>query len=97
MKQMRSRFRLISLLLACAFLLTAAVCTGTVLKTAGITLQSLIALPASLVSVSPDPSASNGFSPDPETTPAPSGLPAAEIETPGTDNTPEPEYNVFGL
>ena len=45
MKQLRSRFRLISLLLVCAFLLTLAFCTGTALKTAGITLCSLPALP----------------------------------------------------
>ena len=43
MKQMRSRFRLITLLLVCAFLLVLAVCSGTALKAAGITLDSLAA------------------------------------------------------
>ena len=33
MKQMRSRFRLLTLLLACAFLLAVVLCTGHVLKT----------------------------------------------------------------
>ena len=36
MKLMRSRFRLISLLLTCVFLLTALVCTVTALKQAGV-------------------------------------------------------------
>ena len=40
MKLMRSRFRLIALLLACVFLLTAVVCAASVLKQAGVTLPS---------------------------------------------------------
>ena len=98
MKQMRSRFRLITLLLVCAFLLVLAVCTGTALKTAGITLDSLASsLPAIGATPSPDPSVSPDESPDAGFTPAPSVLPALESGFPETDNTPDPEYNVFGL
>ena len=40
MKQMRSRFRLLTLLIVCAFLLTVVLCTGHILKTTGISLSS---------------------------------------------------------
>ena len=98
MKQMRSRFRLITLLLVCAFLLVLAVCSGTALKAAGITLDSLASsLPVIGATPAPDPSASPGESPDPGFTPGSSILPALESGVPDTDNTPDPEYNVFGL
>ena len=41
MKLMRSRFRLIALLLACVFLLTAVVCTASVLKQTGVTVSAV--------------------------------------------------------
>ena len=92
MKLMRSRFRLIALLLACVILLTAAVCTASVLKQAGVTVPAVHqVLP---VSGSPSPEASPA---DAETTPAPSQDAPDETGTPGTDNTPVSEYNLFGL
>lgn len=100
MKQMRSRFRLLTLLLACAFLAAVVLCTGHILKNAGISFSSL-SLPLPGVSVSTDPSVSPGLSPAPDTTPDPSALPAeipsADPAVPGTDNPPEQEYNVTGL
>lgn len=99
MKQMRSRFRLLTLLLVCAFLVTLAVCTGTALKTAGVTLSSL--LPASPVqgTAAPAASVSPDIFPDPEASPAEgSDVPGLFRDLfEGTDNTPDPEYNVFGL
>ena len=99
MKQMRSRFRLIALLLACAFLLVLVLCTGSVLKEAGITLSSLSSVRIPGVSASPDPSVSPEpfSSPDaaPET-PAPNLTPSPD-DFPETDISPDPEYNVFGL
>ena len=98
MKQMRSRFRLITLLLVCAFLLTLVLCAGSVLKTANITLSSLSSgvnyvvdkvVPA--VSVSPEISSGE------ESTPAPSEAVTPGALFPGTDNSPNPEYNVYGL
>ena len=98
MKQMRSRFRLISLLLVCAFLLAAALCTGTALKAAGISLASLPSLPPlGISSPTPDPSVSPSVSPGGEPTPSPVESDPAGSLPPGTDNTPDPEYNVFGL
>ena len=100
MKQMRSRFRLLTLLLACAFLLAVVLCTGHVLKTSGISLSSL-SLPLPGVSASPGPPGSPDPSLSPESTPDPSELPAetfpADPALPGTDNPPEVEYNVTGL
>ena len=97
MKQMRSRFRLITLILFCVFLLTLVLCTGNVLKTAGITLSSLPSLAGISLSVSPEPSPSPDISAEgpsasvqPEPTPAGNGFP-------GTDNFPEQEYNTTGL
>jgi len=98
MKQMRSRFRLIALLLVCAFLLTAALCTGTALKTAGISLASLPSLPPlGGSSPTPDPSSSPSVSPGEEPEPTPADSVPMDSILPGTDNTPDPEYNVFGL
>ena len=96
MKQMRSRFRLITLLLVCAFVLTLSLCVGNALKTAGISFSSLF----TGVTSSPEVSVSPDVSPAEEATPAPSGLPADGSPTPGTDNSPVPEYNdynIFGL
>lgn len=97
MKQMRSRFRLITLLLVCAFVLTLAVCVGSVLKESGVTLASLPKLPLIGNTPSPGPSVSPDASPVDEPTPAPSEAPSDTTVLPGTDNSPDPEYNTFGL
>ena len=97
MKQMRSRFRLITLLLVCAFVLTLAVCAGSVLKASGITLASLPRLPVIGATPSPGPSVSPDASPSDEATPAPSEAPSDGAVLPGTDISPDPEYNIFGL
>lgn len=102
MKQMRSRFRLLTLLVVCAFLLTIVLCTGHVLKTAGISLSSL-SLPLPGISASPDPSVSSDASVSPDASLAPEGTPdpwagfSVENTPAGTDNPPEEEYNVVGL
>ena len=96
MKQMRSRFRLLTLLIVCAFLLTVVLCTGHVLKTARISLSSL-SLPVPGLSSSPDPSVSPESSPSPKSTPDPWAGFSVENTVPGTDNPPEEEYNVLGL
>ena len=93
MKQMRSRFRLITLLLVCGFLLTLALCGGSIIKTTGFTLPSLPSLPLISGTVTPDPSAS----PAGDATPAPSVSPLPGSSSPAPDNSPVPEYNVFGL
>ncbi len=97
MKQMRSRFRLLTLLLACAFLLTLVLCAGKTLKTAGITLDTLLSPTAASGTPQPDSS----VTPDPwfgaiTVTDAPDTTPAGS-EPPGTDNPPPAEYNLFGL
>lgn len=93
MKQMRSRFRLFSLLLVCAFLVTLALCGGRILKEAGIT------LPAGLPSfpVSPVASSSPEIPPGGESASQAPEISPSGSEAPGTDNSPVPEYNVFGL
>ena len=96
MKQMRSRFRLLTLLIVCAFLLTVVLCTGHILKTTGISLSSL-SLPVPVLSASPDPSVSPESSPFPESTPDPWAGFSVENTPRGTDNPPEEEYNVLGL
>ena len=96
MKQMRSRFRLLTLLIVCAFLLTVVLCTGHILKTTGISLSSL-SLPVPGLTASPDPSASPESSPSPDSTPDPWAGFSFENTTPGPDNLPEEEYNVLGL
>ena len=96
MKQMRSRFRLLTFLLACAFLLTLILCAGSVLRSAGITLASLSSLPPVSGTSAPDSSVSPELSPGAETISAPEETPAGS-SLPGTDISPEPEYNVFGL
>ena len=92
MKLMRSRFRLISLLLVCAFLLTVICCAASGLKRAGIDIRSLTnaqpsVSPAAETSSSPVPS---GETPSDES-------PQAENNTDGATPNPESEYNVFGL
>lgn len=92
MKLMRSRFRLISLLLVCIFLLTAVICAASAMKQAGVTFSSVQqALPESGIP-SLDSSPADGI-----TTPAPSESSPDETENPGTDNSPVSEYNLFGL
>ena len=92
MKLMRSRFRLIALLLACVILLTAAVCTASVLKQAGVTVPAVQqVLP---VSGSPLPETSPA---DVEATPEPSVTPEDENTSEETDIQPDSEYNIFGL
>ena len=97
MKQMRSRFRLITLLLVCAFVLTLSLCVGNALKTAGISFSSISIQSITGVTASPEPSVSPDVSPVEKSTPAPSDLPEDESPLPGTDNSPVPEYNIFGL
>ena len=96
MKQMRSRFRLLTLLIVCAFLVTVVLCTGHVLKTEGISLSSL-SLPLPGISASPYPSVSPEASLPPESTPDPWAGFSVENTPPGTDNPPEDEHNVLGL
>ena len=92
MKRMRSRFRLISLLLACIFLLTAVVCTGSVLKQAGISLPVVHqVLP---VPESPAPEASL---PDEKVVTSPPETAEDENLPEETTNQPNSEYNLFGL
>ena len=97
MKQMRSRFRLLALLLACAFFLVFVLCTGNVLRTAGISLSSFSSLPLVSGTPSPDPSVSPEIPADAEPSPEPSGSSPAESDPPGTDIVPDSQYNVFGL
>lgn len=92
MKLMRSRFRLISLLLTCIFLLTAVICTVSVLKQAGITLPSVQKLIPS--SVSPSPEASPA---EEEPSPAPTDSATDEILPEETDIQQDSEYNIYGL
>ena len=97
MKQMRSRFRLITLLLVCAFVLTLSLCVGNALKTAGISFSSISIQSITGVTPSPEASVSPDVTHAEGPTPAPSGLPADGSPGPGTDNSPVPEYNIFGL
>lgn len=98
MKQMRSRFRLLTLLLACAFLLTFALCTGSVLKESGFSFASLSALSSVGGTPSPAPSLSPDVSPAPETSPDPSDTVSPDPPAvPETDNPTEPVYNLYGL
>ena len=91
MKLMRSRFRLIALLLACVFLLTAVVCTASVLKQTGVTVSAVQQiLPASESPSETSPSRE-------ETTPEPSETPDDENASEETDIQPDSEYNTFGL
>ena len=99
MKLMRSRFRLIALLLACGFLLTAVLCAASVLKQEGFDFSS--AWPLLTVSDSPAPDASPaGAEADPagtEADPAPSGKSDPENLTEKVTIQPDSEYNIAGL
>lgn len=100
MKQMRSRFRLITLLLVCAFLLTLSLCTGRALKEAGISFSSLSFPSITGITSSPDPSASLEDSAPASSSPIMTEMLPVESVIPGTDNSPVPVYNnyeVFGL
>ena len=91
MKLMRSRFRLIALLLACVVLLTAVVCTASVLKQTGVTVSAVQQiLPASESPFETSPARE-------ETTPEPSETPDDENASEETDIQPDSEYNTFGL
>ena len=101
MKQMRSRFRLLTLLMVCAFLLTLVLCVGSALKTAGISLASLSHIG---VSASPAPAGPSGDLSVPEQTPISSDPIPSRPETVPEENTPpstdilqESEYNIIGL
>ena len=97
MKQMRSRFRLLTLLLVCAFFLSFVLCAGSVLRMTGFSMDPRSWLQAAGVSVSPDPSPAPDVPESPEPFPVSPGPPSAENDIPGTDNTPDSEYNIFGL
>jgi hypothetical protein len=92
MKLMRSRFRMISLLLACIFLLTAVLCTVSALKQAGIPLPSAQKLLPSSVSPAPETSPA-----EEELTPVPTDSATDEILPEATDIQPDSEYNIYGL
>ena len=92
MKLMRSRFRLIALLLACVILLTAVVCTASVLKQAGVTVPAMQQILPASESPSPETSPAGV-----ESTPEPSGTPGDENASEETDIQPDSEYNIFGL
>lgn len=101
MKQMRSRFRLITFLLVCAFFLALAVCARGVMNAAGIGLPSVSDMVSGVVPSLPGSGDAVGEPASEEFTPAPSVSPSevppeAEGDS-GTDNTPVPEYNVYGL
>ena len=97
MKQMRSRFRLLTLLLVCAFFLTAVICAGAVLKTAGVSLDSLPRLPFPGGTASPGPSLTPDGPEAGETLSPPPSAGPEETPLPGTDNPPETQYNIYGL
>ena len=94
MKQMRSRFRLLTFLLACAFMLVMVLCAGRALNASGITLSSVASV---FTSVFPGPAPSPSAAPADD--PAGSPLPSAPVEdlSPGTDISPGEEYNIYGL
>lgn len=94
MKQMRSRFRFLTLLLICGFLLTLALCTANLLKTAGIPLPRL---PSPGVSPAPSPVATEAGETGVPASPGPEETLPPETVSPGTDNLTQTEYNLFGL
>ena len=91
MKQMRSRFRLITLLLVCAFLLILVLCAGNAFKTAGISFSSFS---LSGVAASPVPHQAPDAS---DSVPVQSDTVPTENPLPDTDNLQQTEYNIFGL
>lgn len=96
MKLMRSRFRLLSLLVLCAFAVTAVLCIGSGLKEAGISIPSSVPLPVVLQTSVPAETSSPSVSPG-EAAPVTAGPGPGEKELPGDAISPEPEYNLFGL
>ena len=92
MKLMHSRFRLISLLLTCVFLLTAVICTVSALKQAGITLPSAQKLIPSSVSPSPE-----GSPAEEKPSPVPTDSATGGILPEETDIPSDSEYNIYGL
>ena len=89
MKLSRSRFRFLSLLTACAFLLTAVFCAVSALRSAGVTLPFPGATPvpsALSFDVTVPPAEAETVSPSPE----PAGSPEVTTE-------PDQEYNLYGL
>ena len=95
MKLMRSRFRLLALLMACVFFLAAVFCAARLLKDSGISLSSV---PSSLTDVIRTvlPAVSSA-PPDGGQTLAPSDPASPETPAPGDVISPDPVYNVFGL
>lgn len=90
MKLTRSRFRLISLLTACAFLLTAVFCAVSALRGAGISVPLPGTRPVPAASSSPP------APPAAETDSVPS-LPPGDPSGPEMTTAPDQEYNLFGL
>ena len=97
MKLMRSRFRLLALLIACAFVLVAVLCIGTRLKESGISLSSLSSSLTSVLPVRESGTVSPSGHPEENPTPAPSDGAPEKNDTPEDPLTPDPAYNVFGL
>ena len=98
MKQMRSRFRLITLLLVCAFLLTLVLCAGKALKVAGVTLSSVSSGVVSVMDkMNPETSVSPEPSPAAESTPGAPESVSPDPALPGTDNSVDLEYDISGL
>lgn len=97
MKQMRSRFRFLTLLLVCGFLLTLVLCAGSVLKE----MKDIAPLQSLLTSVTaspaPEPSVSPDTFPVSETEPAVPDVTPVGTDPADADNSPVPEYNVIGL
>lgn len=94
MKQMRSRFRMITLLLVCAFLLTLSLCAGSTLKAAGVTFSSLFS--GSIIN-DIIPSESDTSAPEEEPAPVSPETFPQDSPLPETDILPIQEYNTFGL
>ena len=97
MKQMRSRFRLVTLLLVCAFLLTLVLCTGRALKAADIDLSSPPDPKSVIDSILPESTVSPEASPAEDPVPSPSGMLPEQSAAPGTDILPVSEYDITGL
>ena len=90
MKLTRSRFRLISLLTACVFLLTAVFCTVAALRSAGVSVHLPGSLSMPAASSSPEAPTAAG-------TDAASPLPSDAPSDPEMTTAPDQEYNLFGL
>ena len=88
MKLTRSRFRLISLLTACVFLLTVVFCTVAALRSAGVSVRLPGTLPVPTAVSSPEAPAAETDAPL---------LPADASSDPEMTTAPDQEYNLFGL